>query len=352
MFDQPEKNCEAAVDDGGAGWLARLIQFSVIGLFAIAALAVLKLAAEVMVPIVAAILVGSILARWAERLSGLGAPSAAANTFVIICAVAVGLLLIAGLVEPFTRMLARAPDMAQAVSEMSAPLARRWENLKSALGASSGGAEFGDAMGWITAFLGRLTPALQQMLVFFPCLAFFVAGRSKIRRQMVLAMPERASRLSTLRVIVSVERALSVYFATTVLVYSGVGAVTGVIAAGFGLSNPLLWAAMTFAAGYLPYIGVALITLALSIAGLLAFPHSLFALVPASLYFAVHIFSEMAIMPMLLGRRHEVNPFLIFLSIVFWSWMWGPVGAILAVPLLLTAQTLIEALSEPEKGLP
>ncbi len=45
-------------------------------------------------------------------------------------------------------------------------------------------------------------------------------------------------------------------------------------------------------------------------------------------------------MPTLLGRRYEINPFLIFLAIVFWGWMWGPVGAILAVPLLVTAQTV------------
>lgn len=352
MLDHPDKTSVGADADDG---LARLSQYAAIGLFALSALAVLKLAADVMVPIFAAILIGSVLAQVAERLSGLGLPSPAANFVVVVGAIAAGLLLIAGLVEPFSGLLARAPEMARAVTALADPLAQRWSHLQSELGQPQGGSAspgIGDAMSWATTFLGRLTPALEQMLIFFPCLAFFVAGRQAMRAQMVLAMPERSSRLSTLKGIVAVERALALYFATTALVYAAVGVITGIIAAGFGLSQPLLWAAMTFAAAYIPYLGVALITLALAVGGLLTHSHSLFALAPATLYLMIHLFTEMAIIPTLLGRRYEINPFLIFLSIVFWSWMWGPVGAVLAAPLLLTAQTLLDATSKPEKALP
>jgi len=341
--------------DKGEADAARLGNYAAVGLFALAIFAVMKTAADVMAPIIAAIFVGSILAQVAERLARLGIPATIANTLVVIAAIALGLLLVAGLAEPFASLLAKAPDMARAVADMGQPLAQRWSRLLSELGqpqgAGTGGAGLGDAMSWATAFLGRLTPALEGLLIFFPCLAFFVAGRDSLRKQMVLAMPERASRLSALKTIVAVERALSHYFATTALVYAAVGAVTGAIAAAFGLSQPLLWAAMTFAFGYIPYIGVSLITLALTVAGLLT-NHGLFALTPAALYLAVHLCSEMAVIPMLLGRRYEINPFLIFLSIVFWGWMWGPVGAILAVPLLVTVQTLLDVLSEPERALP
>lgn len=339
-----------------AGRRTRLADYAAIGLFMLAVFAVLRTAADVMAPIFAAIFVGIILARIAERLTQLGLPYVLANTLVVICAVSLGLLLIIGLAEPFASLLARAPDMARALADMSQPVAQRLDRLLGELGQSHASAAaapgLGDAMGWVTAFLGRLTPALEGLLIFFPCLAFFVAGRDSIRKQMVLAMPERASRLSTLKTIAAVERALSQYFATTALVYGAVGAVTGAIALAFGLSQPLLWAVMTFALGYVPYIGVSLITLALTIAGFLTH-QGLFALAPAALYLAVHLLTEMAILPTLLGRRHEVNPFLIFLAIVFWGWMWGPVGAILAVPLLVTAQTVEEALmAEPDRALP
>jgi predicted PurR-regulated permease PerM len=340
--------------DVDAGQMGRLGDYAAIGLFTLAIFAVLKTAGDVIAPIVAAIFVGAILSRIAERLNQLGLPSVVANTLVVVCAVALGLLLIAGLAEPLASLVARAPDMARAVADMSQPLAQRLNRLLGELGHSHAGAPagpgLGDAMGWITAFLGRLTPALEGLLIFFPCLAFFVAGRDSMRKQMVLAMPKRASRLSTLKTIAAVERALSQYFATTALVYASVGAVTGAIVLAFGLSQPLLWAVMTFALGYVPYIGVSLIALALTVAGLLTF-QGLFALAPAALYLAAHLFSEFVIMPTLLGRRYEINPFLIFLAIVFWGWMWGPVGAILAVPLLVTAQTVADALmTEPDRA--
>lgn len=341
-IDPPEKGGDADAR------LSRFGDYAAVGLFTLAAFAVLKTASDVMAPIFAAIFVGVILARIAERLTHFGLPSGLANTLVVVCAVALGLLLIAGLAEPFASLLARAPDMARALADMSQPLAQRFNHLLGELGQTQAGAHagpgLGDAMGWVTAFFGRLTPALEGLLIFFPCLAFFVAGRNSMRRQMVMAMPERASRLSTLKMIAAVERALSQYFATTALIYASVGAVTGAIALAFGLSQPLLWAFMTFALGYIPYIGVSLITLALAIAGFLTY-QGLFALAPAALYLAVHLFSEFAIVPTLLGRRYEINPFLIFLAIVFWGWMWGPVGAILAVPLLVTAQTVLDALS-------
>jgi predicted PurR-regulated permease PerM len=348
MLDHSDKP-SAAARDGQPDDLVRLANYATIGIFAIAAIAVLKLASDVMVPIFAAVLAGSILARVAERLAGFGLPQALANIAVVGFAIAAGLALIAGLIEPLSGLAARAPDITRAVQEMAGPLLARWSRLASQFGQPAAGAPaipgLGDAMSWAAAFMGRLTPALEQMLVFFTCLAFFVAGRDAMRKRMVLAMTRRSSRLSTLRVIAAVEKALTLYFLTTATVYAAVGAVTGAIAAAFGFANPALWGAMTFAAGYIPYLGVALVAFALAVAGVLSHHHGLLTLLPAGLYLCAHLFSETAVMPTLLGRRHEVNPFLIFLSIVFWSWMWGPVGAILAVPLLLTAQSLLLALS-------
>ena len=55
---------------------------------------------------------------------------------------------------------------------------------------------------------------------------------------------------------------------------------------------------------------------------------------------AVHLTCENAVVPAVLGRRFEINPFLVFVAIIFWTWMWGAIGAVLAVPLLLIARTV------------
>ena len=57
------------------------------------------------------------------------------------------------------------------------------------------------------------------------------------------------------------------------------------------------------------------------------------------------------ITPAFIGHRLTVNPFLVFLSIAFWTWMWGPLGAFLAVPLLVTAMVATRHISTvPEKA--
>ena len=78
----------------------------------------------------------------------------------------------------------------------------------------------------------------------------------------------------------------------------------------------------------------------------------MFALVPALAFVGLHSLGEIFVIPTMLGRRHEINPLLIFLWIVFWSWMWGPVGAILAVPILLSVLTVLALSTDDEPYLP
>jgi predicted PurR-regulated permease PerM len=210
----------------------------------------------------------------------------------------------------------------------------------------------GDPTVWITTVLGRLTPALGELLIFLASLVFFIAGRTVLRRQLILAMPAHSSRLKAIRAFGAIENGLAVYFGATALVYAGVAAATALATLICGLGNPLLWGAMTFVAAYIPYFGVTLITIALAATGALTYPHSILALAPALAYLTIHVGAELAIIPWILGRRHEINPFLIFISIVFWTWMWGPVGAVLAVPLLVTMHSLMAVVAAEETYLP
>jgi predicted PurR-regulated permease PerM len=202
---------------------------------------------------------------------------------------------------------------------------------------------------WLTEFISRLTPALGEFFIFFATLAFFIAGRMSLRRRMILVWRHRPQRLATLHLIHAIEDALVRYFATTASIYAGVGLATTVIAFAFGLANPLLWGTLAFTASFIPYLGAAVITLALAAGGLAVHPQLAWAMMPASAFLAVHLVSENAVVPAFLGRRLEINPFVVFAAILFWGWMWGPVGAVLAVPLLLVADT-IQAQLHPGRG--
>jgi predicted PurR-regulated permease PerM len=69
------------------------------------------------------------------------------------------------------------------------------------------------------------------------------------------------------------------------------------------------------------------------------------ALLPAGLYLAIHIIEGETVTPMLLARRFTLNPVLVVMAIIFWHWMWGVPGGILAVPMLAITKIVCDRIS-------
>jgi predicted PurR-regulated permease PerM len=77
-------------------------------------------------------------------------------------------------------------------------------------------------------------------------------------------------------------------------------------------------------------------------AGLLTIDTLWVALLPAALYLGIHIVEGETVTPMLLARRFTINPVLVVIALVFWYWMWGVPGAILATPMLAVAKIICD----------
>jgi predicted PurR-regulated permease PerM len=84
--------------------------------------------------------------------------------------------------------------------------------------------------------------------------------------------------------------------------------------------------------------------------GMLSFESLWWALLPPVLYFGIHLVEGETLTPMLLARRFTLNPLLIILSLVFWFWMWGMLGAILAVPMLAILKIVCDRLRPFSRG--
>jgi predicted PurR-regulated permease PerM len=65
-------------------------------------------------------------------------------------------------------------------------------------------------------------------------------------------------------------------------------------------------------------------------------------MVPAAAYLAIHIVEGETVTPMLVARRFTLNPVLVIGSLIFWDWMWGISGALVAVPLLGIAKIVCD----------
>jgi predicted PurR-regulated permease PerM len=146
---------------------------------------------------------------------------------------------------------------------------------------------------------------------------------------------------------------MTTYFGTFTLVNVGLGAVATVLTWFTGLPNPLLWGVLACVLNYVPYIGPAVVVGTLALVGLLVHPTLGEAAVAPLLFLAVVTMEGQFITPTLMGKRLELNPFAVFLSIAFCAWLWGPLGAFLAVPMLMALSVVLgHALSEEKPDLP
>ncbi len=197
-----------------------------------------------------------------------------------------------------------------------------------------------------------LTPALVQALIFFAVLLLFLMGRLQLRKALILTFRNRDKRLTAIRILNAIEEALGFYFATAALVYASIGAVVTVIAYFGGLSMPVLWGVFAFISSFVPYLGFALMTLSLAAAGILSHDTLVIGVLPALAFFSIHLVTENLVIPGVMGKRLEINPFIIFVAIIFWSWMWGAVGAMLALPLSLIVMTIINETLPDDRPMP
>ena len=345
----------------------RLADIALVGLFGLALLVALHAAASLVVPMIAAIVFGSVIAHVGDRAQRFGLPPVVGG-LGLVAASGVGLfLLVDAASEAISGLGERLPDMIRRVEALFGHLLEPMIALRSRVvgsgsvlgdpGASAGAGLERIAssidLGSVTGVLGGLTPALGEIAIFFLTLAFFVAGRANLRRRTILAFADRDRRLSAIRVMNAGEAALASYFGTTATVYLGVGLATAALAFAGGLTNPALWGVLTFLVSFVPFLGAALVTFALLAAGLLVNETAWAAIWPAAAFLGVHLVAENAVIPAFLGRRFEINPFLVFVAIVFGTWMWGAMGAVLAMPLVLLARTLAEELrDDPRPSLP
>jgi predicted PurR-regulated permease PerM len=121
-----------------------------------------------------------------------------------------------------------------------------------------------------------------------------------------------------------------------------VGVATGSLAAICGLGDPMLWGTVAFLLNFVPILGPTIGTVTFVFAGLLSIDTLWLAFMPAAVYLLIHLIEGETVTPMLLAKRFTINPVLVVLAVVFWYWMWGVPGAILAMPMLAVAKIVCD----------
>lgn len=177
------------------------------------------------------------------------------------------------------------------------------------------------------AFVGELFTLL---VVLF----FMLSSGDSLLRRLVEILPRFRDKKRVVEISDEIERNISGYLATITMMNALVGIANGVSTWLCGLPDPLLWGTLAFLLNYVPILGPFCGMVIFFFVGLFTYSNFWPALLPAGIYLVVHVLEGETITPMLLASRFTLNPVLVIVSLFFWDWMWGVLGALLAVPLL------------------
>jgi predicted PurR-regulated permease PerM len=319
----------------------------------------LYLARALLLPVLSAIIVGMTFGPFIGRATARGVPRWLIAITVVLLLIALANIAVVMLSNPVAEMLRRTPEIAEAVKDKLQILDRpilAFYQLQTALGSSQpdSGIDL-NATRLIEGLVTIVTPAavqfLLQLVLFIGTLFFFILGRSTFRAHTVNWFSTREARLRALKILNDVESSLSGYLVVVTCINVSLGVVTAVVTYLLGLPYPLLWGALAFGLNYVPYVGPSVMYVLLFLVGLLTYPTLLGALLPPATFIAITLVEGQFLTPAIIGRQVlQVHPLVIFLGIAFWAWLWGPLGAFLAAPILIVARVTFDHLYPQRKA--
>jgi len=330
-------------------------QTATIGMFVILLIVALSLARPLLLPVASAFVVTMMLGPLSSRAERYRIPPLVSAIILWLLVIAVFYGAIVLLASPVVEWIGKAPDIGRNIQEklhvLDRPLAALQEMRDVLLPSEKKGNLGVDIISFVQPALLVVTPAIGQTFIFFGALFFMLLGRSQLRRVLVVFFDEREARLRMLKIMNDIEHNLTGYLSVVALINIVVGICGGVAAWVAGLPDPVAWAVLAFILNFIPYIGALIMEAALFMVGLVTFPTLTHALLAPLLFLGLATLEGHFITPSIMGHRLTLNPLTVFLSLVFWTWLWGPVGAFLAVPLLIMALVAVGHLfpkDEPE----
>jgi predicted PurR-regulated permease PerM len=328
------------------------------GLFVLALLAALYVARGIVLPVVLAIVLHLLMWPGVRVMERFKVPRALASALLI--GLLLGAIVAAGsaLSGPARSWAAKLPEGVPRLEEHLSFLREPIDAIRKFLGEAQryvggpGSTEGAPPLPsiqavWTSLFTGMWSLAdglLETVLVLF----FLLLSGNTFLRRFVEILPRFKDKRQAIEISQHIEQDISAYLITITIMNALVGVATAGVMWLCGVGDPVFWGAMAFMLNYIPFLGPLIGDVMFILAGLLTMDSLWRALLPAGLYLVIHFIEGETVTPMLLARRFTLNPVLVIVSLIFWYWMWGVPGAVLAVPMLAIAKIVcdrIQALS-------
>jgi predicted PurR-regulated permease PerM len=330
---------------------------ALIGLFVLAVFYTLHLAQDFFLPIVLAILLDFLLSPVVRALRKVGIAEPLGAAIVMLGLLGVLVVGVYRLSGPAAEYIALAPESIETVQRKLQSMRGSVEQVTEAAEQVERAAAGGEAeaqqveikgpsltrqlFGGTTAFLSAAT-----VVIFLTY--FLLAVGDLFLQKLVGVLPQFGDKKVAVTIARETEAQISLYLFTTTLINIGVGIVTGFAMYLLGMPNPVLWGVVAAVLNFVPYVGAVANTILLTLAAFVTFEDTGHALLVPGAFLALNLIESNLVTPMIYGNRMKLNTVALFIGLVFWWYIWGIPGAILAVPIMATMKIAcdhIESLS-------
>lgn len=310
-------------------------------------------AQEVLLPVLLAMffaLVGNPIIR---ALSRLYVPRFVAAVLVLAGGLAAFTVLGVQLVRPAAEWMQEAPwqmrQVGRELRDLTRPMLeanRAAENIARAAGSVSIGevevvrTQIDDPYGDLAKLPKRLATLLAVVLLTL----FFMVYGEHLQRSAIALLPTRQRQKLTVGILASIEHEISRYVFTISLINALVGLIyAALLHWGLGVApqEALLWGTVVALLNFAPYVGPLIGIAVMLLMGFVTWDKLVPSLLPAAIYLVLHTIEGQIVTPIVLGRRMRLSPLVLVLALMLFGWLWGIVGLLLAVPLLVCVKLVL-----------
>ena len=337
------------VRPAGTPMFSRMLVPLLAGIFAVLAIAGLQFAGSLLVPIAVALLLTLLLGPLVRAMRKYGVAEPVGAALIVFGTMTLLTFSIVVLAAPAAEWLRRAPETLRQVDakirniEPVTALQATATSLNQAARSATDSAPprvqlVTDSplkqLGWTTANV------VGEVLTVVFLTYFLLASGSMFRRKIAYLFPSGVQRNYIKRALFEIEEQMSRYLLTNTLISIGFGVATWGFLAAIGLPNPVLWGAVAGALNYIPYLGAFLTVVLIGIVALATSDGTELVLLACGGFLMLDLLKGHLISPLVLGRKMPLNTVAIFVSLLFWGWVWGIPGVIMAVPLTAMIQVI------------
>jgi predicted PurR-regulated permease PerM len=321
---------------------------AIVGLFMLACFFALHVARIVFMPIILALLFGLLLAPVIRFLKQYHVPEPLGAALVLV---AVGSVIGYGayrLSEPAAEWFAKAPGAFRQIEYKIGALKKPMEEMGKAtalvekmttLNGPTKKPEIEVKQHTLTDTMFNqtgefLTGTITTMMLLY----FLLASGDLFLQKLVKILPRFHDKKRAVEIVREMEHQISAYLFTVTLINIGVGLAVGAAMYALDMPNPMLWGVMACLLTYIPYLGPAIGVITVAVVAILSFDNIGWVLLIAGTYWGITIIEGTFVTPQILGHRLTLNPFVILAGLIFWGWLWGIPGTLLAVPLIASVK--------------